>query len=453
MDAVSLRTLASELGGELHGADAPVSGAAIDSRRLRPGDLFVALPGARHDGHAFVAAAREAGAAAAMVNRVVADPLPQWRVDSCPQTLAELGCRARGASPALRIGVTGSNGKTTVKAMLAAILGGCGETLATEGNLNNELGVPLTLCRLGSQHRYAVLELGCSRPGDIRLLASWSRPQVGLVNNAAPAHLEGFGSVEAVARTKGELFEALPAEGWAVINADDTHAPLWEQQAAHCRVLRFGLANPAADIRGEALADGRLHIALPDGGVVVRLALRGRHNQANAVAAAATAYAAGAPASALGPGLESVAPVPGRLAARAGLRGCEVLDDSYNANPASLEAALAAAGGDELELWLALGDMGELGEAAEALHAEAGRCARRHGVRRLYACGPLATLAAEAFGEGGRAYLDHGSLIAELRAALRPGVRLLVKGSRAAAMERVADALAHDRGGEGPACS
>ncbi|PWG65178.1 UDP-N-acetylmuramoyl-tripeptide--D-alanyl-D-alanine ligase [Spiribacter halobius] len=453
MDPVRLRTLASELGGEVRGEDSEITAAGIDSRRLPPGALFVALPGSRHDGHEFVAAAREAGAAAALVTRFVDDPLPQWCVESAPRTLAELGCRARSRSPALRIGVTGSNGKTTVKGMLAAILAGEGETLATAGNLNNELGVPLTLCRLAAHHRYAVLELGCSRPGDIRLLASWSRPQVGLVNNAAPAHLEGFGSVEAVARTKGELFEALPADGWAIINADDAHAGLWEQQAAHCRVLRFGLASPAADVSGEATADGGLRIALPSGVILVRLALPGRHNRANAVAAAAAAWAAGARPEAIVAGLERVAPVPGRLAPRTGLHGSEILDDSYNANPASLEAALEAAAADDREVWLALGDMAELGDQAEALHAEAGRRARRLGVTRLDACGALAAHAAAAFGDGGYRHPDQGALIAALQAALHPGVRLLVKGSRSAAMERVADALAHDRGREGVPCS
>lgn len=454
MEPVRLRTLASALGGETRGADATVTGAVIDSRRAGAGDLFIALPGSRHDGHEFVAAARDSGAAAALVTRFVDDPLPQWCVDDARRTLAELGCRARAESPALRIGVTGSNGKTTVKGMLASILGRAGPTLATEGNLNNELGVPLTLCRLDRSHRFAVLELGCSRPGDIRLLASWSRPDIGLVNNAAPAHLEGFGSVAAVAGTKGELFEALPADGWALINADDPHAGLWQRQAAHCRMLRFGLGNPEADVSGEATAEGQLRLSLPDGEVrVVRLALPGRHNRANAVAAAAAAWAAGVGAAEIAAGLETVRPVPGRLAPRAGLHGSEILDDSYNANPASLAAAIETAVADGREVWLALGDMGELGAEAEALHAEAGRLARRQGVRRLDACGELAARAALAFGEGGHAHPDQATLIDALAGALHPGVRLLVKGSRSAAMERVADALAHDRGREGPACS
>ncbi|MGD8710637.1 MAG: Mur ligase family protein, partial [Ectothiorhodospiraceae bacterium] len=309
MDPVSIGQLARELGGEVRGADAQVQGAVIDSRRTGEGDLFVALAGSRVDGHDYLAQAREAGAAAAMVERWLEDALPQWRVENARQTLARLGTLARERSRAKIVGITGSNGKTTVKEMIAAIAGRCGETLATQGNLNNELGVPLTLCRLDSSHRYAVVEMGCSRPGDIATLAGWTRPDIGLVTNAGPAHLEGLGDLDGVARTKGELFQELPADGVAVVNADDRYAEFWMELAGDRRRLTFGMADAGADVHGEAADGDRLLVRLPDGTrLEVTLPLPGAHNRLNALAAAAVGYALGAPAKAIREGLEALRP-------------------------------------------------------------------------------------------------------------------------------------------------
>ena len=455
MRAALMQDLAREMGGECRGEAVAITGAAIDSRQLQPGDLFVALPGSRVDGHDYVAAAAEAGAVAAMVTRFVDAPIPQWRVGDPRRALIELACRARAESGAVVVGVTGSNGKTTVKEMLASILRRVGPTRATAGNLNNELGVPLTLCRLAPEDRFAVVEMGCGRPGDITLLASWARPAVGLVNNVGPAHLGGFGSLEAIARCKGELFAALPDDGHAVINADDAFAQTWEQQAAHCHILRFSLAERPAEVSGMRDAAGRLVIELPDQApITVDLPLPGRHNRANALAAAAAAHAAGANAQAIGDGLEQVQPVPGRLVRRPGRAGSVIIDDSYNANPASLAAALQAAGEEADRLWLVLGDMAELGPEAAAYHAEAGRLARDCGVERVYGLGPLSAEAVAAFGPaaGARAFSDRTALRDALRAELAPGVQVLVKGSRAAGMEQVVAGLLADSSVEGSAC-
>lgn len=452
MRAVRLKALATELGGRCHGDDAVVSGVAIDSRRVSPGDLFVALPGARVDGHAYVAAAIDNGAAAAMVTEWVDSNLPQWRVDDAQRWLIELACWARAQINAPVIGVTGSNGKTTVKEMLNRILATLGPTQATRGNLNNELGVPVTLCQLSPDDRFAVIEMGCGQPGDIKLLSSWARPHIGVVNNAAAAHLAGFGSVEAIARCKGELFEALPTAGYAVINADDPHAGLWEEQAAHCHIVRFSLAGQSAEVNANLVDEGRLALTFPNFSVTVEQPLPGRHNAYNALAAATAAWAAGADAHAIASGLAAMQPVAGRLHALAGPAGSQIIDDSYNANPASLRAALETHTPTRTPMWLVLGDMAELGEAAVAAHVEAGELARSLGVARVYALGELSAHAANAFGREGRVFADHQALVEQLREDLQPDVRVLVKGSRSAHMDKVVAALAATQSEEDWAC-
>ncbi len=452
MDALRLKALATEMGGVCQGDDVYVQGAAIDSRTVQAGNLFIALAGAQVDGHDYVDAAAQAGAAAALVTRFVDSPLPQWRVENPRRVLVELACRVRGLSAAQVVAVTGSNGKTTVKEMLAAIFTRVGRTQATPGNLNNELGVPLTLCRLNPDDRYAVIEMGCGQPGDIALLASWARPQVGLVNNVGPAHLARFGSLAAIAQCKGELFEALPADGWAVINVDDPFATLWERQAAHCRILRFSHSGQPAEVSASLQANGELQLRFPDGEVQVRLPLAGAHNQANALAAAAAAYAAGAPISAIAEGLASVSPVAGRLHARPGPAGSTIVDDSYNANPSSLAAALQTLTAEPGEVWLALGDMAELGDQAARWHAEAGQQARELGVQRLLGLGELSAHAVTAFGHGASQYDSHAAMADAIRQRLHPGVRVLVKGSRSAHMEAVVADLIQPEPKEDKAC-
>ncbi|ROR29680.1 UDP-N-acetylmuramoyl-tripeptide--D-alanyl-D-alanine ligase [Inmirania thermothiophila] len=450
MIAMRLREAAAALGLPPPAADAGFRGVDTDSRRLHRGALFVALRGTRFDGHDFVAAAEAGGAAAALVERPLPLALPQLVVADTRRALGLLARAWRRRHAPQVVGVTGSNGKTTVKEMVAAVAAACGPVLATRGNLNNDIGLPLTLFGLGPEHRTAVLEMGASAPGEIATLAALAIPHVGIVTGAAAAHLEGFGSLEAVARTKGALLEALPPEGVAVFPAEDAFAPLWRGLAAGRRVLDYALGGAGAAVRGEAGAttlgrDGfRTPVRIRDaeGEWVLTLRLGGAHNARNALAAWAAGAALGiAPQARVG-ALEAIAPPPGRLAPRPARGGGWLIDDSYNANPASLAAGLAVLAGLGGERVLVLGDMAELGAEAEALHREAGAAARRAGIARLHALGPLAARAAEAFGVGGQVHESVGALLDAVEGALGPDTVVLVKGSRAMAMERIVHALA-----------
>lgn len=435
-----LSHMAAITGGRLSGADAEVRGMIHDARQVVAGNLFCALPGTRHDGHEFVAQARAAGAAAALVAQPVDDGLPQLVVADVARAMGDIARAWRRSLNVKVIGVTGSNGKTTVKEMLAAVLGRGAEVLATEGNYNNELGVPLTLARLNEKHRHAVVEMGASKPGDIAWLADIARPDIGLVTNAAPAHLQGFASVEGVARAKGELFEALPDSGTAIINADDEHAPLWRRMAGERRTVTFGLAS-GASVSG-ILMRGVARMHTPAGDLEFNAALPGRHNFCNALAAAAAAVALDTPVEEIAAGLASIHSLPGRLRVLAHAGGGRVIDDSYNANPGSLAAALSVlAETPSDERWLVLGDMGELGSDDEQLHADAGRTAREHGVDRLFGLGPLTKASVTAFGPGGRHFDDVDALVGVLKQKFGSGVTVLIKGSRSMGMERVVERL------------
>ncbi|WP_421620902.1 UDP-N-acetylmuramoyl-tripeptide--D-alanyl-D-alanine ligase [Alkalilimnicola ehrlichii] len=442
MSRFTLQEVAEWTGGTRHGDAVTVGEVGLDSRSLAPGGLFVAMAGERVDGHDFIADAARLGAAAALVEREGEWPLPVVRVADTRAALQALGAAWRRRLAARVVGVTGSNGKTTVKEMIAAILARRGATLATRGNLNNELGVPLTLLRLDREHRYAVIEMGANAPGEIARLTAIAAPEVAVITNAGPAHLEGFGDLAGVARAKGELFQGLPDAGVAVVNADDPQAPTWYALVGDRRGLRFG-RGADADVRATAeTAGGHFELQIPGGRHPVRLPLPGRHNVMNALAAAAVAVALEVPLGDIVAGLEACSGVAGRLQWRTGREDCRILDDTYNANPASLQAALDVLAAEHGERWLVLGDMGELGAGAEALHAEAGEAARRAGVHRLYAVGTLAAAAARAFGEGGRHFDDRDSLLAALRAELSGEVRVLVKGSRFMGMDRIVAGLA-----------
>ncbi len=449
MIAYDLAQAASVVGGEVRAGSAAggrFRGLSTDSRRIKPGELFVALRGPSHDGHDYLAGALERGAAAALVEQFQPLALPQLRVADSIRALGRLAATWRRRFRYPLIALTGSNGKTTVKEMLASILRQCGPVLATEGNLNNHIGVPLTLARLGSEYAYAVIEMGANHVGEIGYLTALAQPDVALVTNAGPAHLEGFGSLDGVARGKGEIYQGLGAEGIAVINADDHYADYWRSLTTGHRVIDFGLEQQAL-VRAQQPAAGgkRFALRLQDEAVgEVCVPLPGRHNIRNALAAAAAAHAVGVPAGAIVAGLAAVQPVGGRLRAVAGCYGSTVLDDSYNANPASLAAgmeALAAAGGAG---WLVLGDMAELGADAVALHAAAGTQARTLGISRLFAVGPLSAAACEAFGTGAAHFDDQSALIEGLTVSLKAAPtppQILVKGSRSMRMERVVTAL------------
>ena len=443
----TLREFAQSSGGTLNGADRGYSGVSTDTRTLKAGELFVALRGPRFNANDFVAAAETAGAAAAVVDTRVDRPLPQIVV---PDTQAALSMsaaawRAQYSMPV--VGVAGSNGKTTVKEMIAAILERSGPTLATRGNLNNHIGVPLTLHRLDATHRFAVVEIGANRAGEVADLVKLARPTVGLITNAGAEHLEGFGSLEGVARAEGEMVAGLDETATAVINADDEFAALWRDMARG-RVSTFGVASSAdfsaSDIHTAIDATGfvtRFKLRAPAGIMPVELHLAGGHNVLNALCASAAATAAGASLDEVRAGLATMRPVPGRLQFKTAPSGAWIVDDSYNANPSSMKAGIEVLESVDARRWLVMGDMGELGSFADESHGEIGRFARNHRVDRLFATGRLSQLSVEAFGSGGEWYSDTDALARAVNAELTREVCVLVKGSRSNRLERVVEAL------------
>ncbi len=442
-----LEAIAMWTRGHLLGADAEVVGVTMDSRQVRPGDLFVAIAGARVDGHDYVAAAAAQGASGALVTRKVDSDLPQVLVADATLALGDLASAVRAQRDVRVVGITGSNGKTTVKTLTAAILRRHGRTHVSAGNHNNELGLPLSVLAMPRDTEFAVFEMGAGKPGDIAYLAGIARPDIGVVTLIAPAHLERMGSVEGVAETKGAVYAALPADGVAIINADDAFAAFFAGLAGTRRVVHFGLAHPAdvtaRDIR--VAEDGsRFVLVTPQGEAAVSLPLPGRHNVLNALAAAAVALALDMPLPTIVAGLADTEGVPGRLQRRQTRGGWTLIDDTYNANPSSMAAAIDTLLLARGERWLVLGDMAELGSDARALHAALGRRARECGVDRLFAVGPLGAATVAAFGVGGEHFADRASLIATLRPQLHAGVTCLLKGSRSAGMEHVLAALDDD---------
>ena len=446
----TLAEFARLCGGRLTGADATFTDVVSDSRTLAAGQLFVALSGPKFDGNDFVAAAHAAGAAGAVVSAAQPVALPQIVVRDTQAALEQASRAWRAHFGGPLIGVAGSNGKTTAKEMTAAILAQAGETLATRGNLNNHIGVPLTLLRLTPAHRFAVIEMGANRAGEVAALVALARPSVGLITNAGAEHLEGFGSLEGVARAEGEMVAGLSDAATAVINADDAFAGLWRRSTL-ARVVTFGVRAradfSASDVQatvGEAGFRTQFRLNAPQGSAAIELALGGAHNVANALAAAAAAASAGATLEHIAAGLATVRAVPGRLQFKQTRGGAWLIDDSYNANPSSVRAAIEVLAGLDGRKWLVLGDMGELGEFATEAHSSIGEFARDQGIERLYASGALMARAVESFGAGARWYPDTTALTAALSEALAgagPAVRLLVKGSRFNRLERVVDAL------------
>ncbi|MCP5286323.1 MAG: UDP-N-acetylmuramoyl-tripeptide--D-alanyl-D-alanine ligase [Burkholderiaceae bacterium] len=438
-------------GARLFGVgDVRIARVHTDTRTLQPGDLFVALKGERFDAHDFLPQAREAGAAAVLAERGVADcGLPGLEVADSLRALQSLAQGWRAGLMLPLIGVTGSNGKTTVTQMVAAILRAWvgDDGLATAGNLNNHIGVPLTLLRLSAQSRAAVVELGMNHPGEIAELAALAAPTVALVNNAQREHQEFMQSVEAVARENGAVISALPPTGCAVFPADDAFSPLWQQLAGERRVLRFG-AGGEVQVEGRWDADHwRATLHAPLGDTAFALHIAGAHNLRNAAAAAAAALAAGAPLAAVQAGLAAFRPVAGRSAARAITwqgHPATLVDDSYNANPDSVRAAIDVLASLPGPHWLVLGDMGEVGNEGPAFHAEVGAYARERRLAALWCAGPQSAEAAQAFGQGARHFADTPALLAALTTAVDvpDAASLLVKGSRFMRMERVVQAMA-----------
>jgi UDP-N-acetylmuramoyl-tripeptide--D-alanyl-D-alanine ligase len=451
MRAFELNELQQVLGARQLGENCTLQRVLTDSRQLAPGDLFVALKGPNFDGHDFVGAAELKGAAAVVVDHEVDTRLPQLVVTDTLKALGQLGGYNRSLFRAPVFAVTGSGGKTTVKEMLAGLMALKGEVLATEGNLNNEIGAPLTLLRLAPEHRSAVIELGASAQGEIARTVAFTQPDVAVLNNAMGAHLEGFGGLDGVVRAKGEIFTGLREGGVGVVNLDSPHASVWIERLHRLkrRVFTFGVENGAADISAGRLqmnADGSWRFVLDDGTdqLPVNLQILGRHNVANATAAAAAWVAAGQPLTQIAGVLDRFTPVSGRLSPHRLSSGALVIDDSYNANADAIKAAtdlLAQLPGERI---LVLGDMAELGEDSPRLHAEVGRYAAERGIERLLVTGPKMQAAANAFASlrnGAEHFTEQLTLIERVKTLLAPETTLLVKGSRSAQMDRVVAAL------------
>ncbi|MDQ6916703.1 MAG: UDP-N-acetylmuramoyl-tripeptide--D-alanyl-D-alanine ligase [Pseudomonadota bacterium] len=459
MDTV---TAAQAINGALRGPNAWFSGVSTDSRSLVPGDLFVAIKGDKFDGHDYVSQAFDRGAAAALV---AADRAVELATDGRAAAATLLGVadpvrslgalakfwRGRFSLPV--VGIAGSNGKTTVKEMIAAILRvevGAENVLATAGNLNNSIGLPLTVLRLRSVHAAAAIEIGMNHPGETAELSAIAQPTVGVINNAQREHQEFMNSVADVAAEHASLFGALPVDGVAVINADDDFAGFWREvvarrdvDGASLTVRDFGLRAPALiSARCETAAWGSLvEVTTPEGAARFELKVPGRHNVSNALAAIAAGTAAGASLSGAAIALAAFRPIRGRLHPRAGIGGATIIDDTYNANPDSVKAAVAVLARAPGPKWMVLGDMGEVGDKGPAFHREIGEYARAAGVNRLLTVGELATHAVAAFGPGGKHYADQDELVSEIEQGPLRGTTVLVKGSRFMAMDRVVERL------------
>ncbi len=446
LNALTLSELTNALEARLIGADASFDGVSIDSRAIQPGQLFIALTGPRFDGHDYLNDVAGKGAVAALVEREVADSgLPQLLVKDTRQALGQLGALNRAAFTQPVAAVTGSSGKTTVKEMLASILRTRGPVLATRGNLNNDLGVPLTLIELAPEHTSAVIELGASRLGEIAYTVGLTKPHVAILNNAGTAHVGEFGGPEKIVEAKGEIIEGLAADGIAVLNLDDKAFGIWKTRAAGRQVLTFALSNSEANFHASDLAtDARgcpaFNLHTPEGSERVQLNLLGTHNVANALAAAAAAHALGVSLFGIATGLGAVQPVKGRTVAQLAKNGMRVIDDTYNANPTSMCAAVDILAGFSGRTVLVLGDIGELGDWAEQGHRDVGEYARGK-VSALYAVGPNMVHAVNAFGEQAQHFGTQAELIQALAAEQDTNTTILIKGSRSAAMENIVAAL------------
>jgi UDP-N-acetylmuramoyl-tripeptide--D-alanyl-D-alanine ligase len=456
MTMMRLSEAARAIRAELRGEDREFEAVSTDTRALTRRALFVALRGDRYDGHAFITQAAASGAAAAMVdggwrmaNGGSSGRLPLLVVADTKSSLGTLAAYWRGKFSMPLVALTGSNGKTTVKEMLASILReACAAesadpqsaVLATRGNLNNDIGVPLTLLGLRGGHRYAVVEMGMNHAGEIRYLTGLAMPDVALVNNVAAAHIEFFDSVEAIARAKGEIFEGLKPGGTAVINADDRHAGIWRDLAVGRRVVDFGIDSHRAAVTATYRLnwlESEIVVKLPQGEARAVLKAPGVHNVRNALAASAAAVALQVPAPAIEQGLARFTGIKGRLQKKAVRGGATLIDDTYNANPESIRAAIDVLAACPAPTILVLGDMGELGSRSAELHRDIGAYARRHNISRLFAIGEATRETVAAFGAAGAHASSLDDLLQMLRASATPPATLLVKGSRFMQMERV----------------
>lgn len=442
-----LSEIAVATGGKLVGEDVAVSTVSTDSRSVTEGDFFVALVGKNFDAHNFLEQVEHSGAQALLVDRAVDTSLSYCLVEDTTVAFGNIASLAREKWAKPVVAITGSCGKTTVKGMVNSILSKAGNTLATAGNFNNEIGVPITLMRLQPEHQYAVIEMGANHPGEIDYLSSIAKPDVALVNNVLPSHVEGFGSVDGIAKAKGEIFSNLTSNGLAIVNFDDDYADFWLEGLGDQPRYLFSQNNSAADfyatdIQFNECGCAQFNLNTPAGHVAVQLSVLGDSNITNAVAASACAFAAGASLENIVAGLTEFTAVSGRLMLKVGLNGSVVIDDTYNANPGSVKSAikvLASYAGPKI---LVLGDMGELGENAATWHQEVGAYAKQLGVSSLLTCGSLSHFAAQEFGDNAQHFENKQMLIDYLLGILKENCTVLVKGSRSTKMEDVVRMIA-----------
>lgn len=446
-----LSEITSSVQGKLIGDDAIISSVSIDTRAIKPGQLYVAIKGYNFDGNDFVAEAEQAGAAAAIVHQNITATIPHIVVDDTRLALAELAGAWRKKTPVSVVGITGSNGKTTVKEMVASILSLNGNTLFTQGNLNNDIGVPLTLLRLNEQHRYAVIEMGANHPGEIKYTSQYAQADVAIITNVGAAHIEGFGSIAGVAEAKGEIIQTLKQDGVAILNRDDAYFDYWKSVADTKKVVSFGM-DERADVTAHSVKTEIIDHAFATtfalvtraGELTVKLKLAGQHNVVNALAATTACLALNIDLQQIKQGLESVKPITGRLQPLVSRLGNIVIDDTYNANSASLKAGLDVLASCTGKRWLVLGAFGELGPESSRIHEEMGDLIKSSGVVRLFATGSDARNTVKTFGKAATFFDTKNDLIEALKQELKGDEAILIKGSRAQRMENVAAALVED---------
>ncbi|MCK5720016.1 MAG: UDP-N-acetylmuramoyl-tripeptide--D-alanyl-D-alanine ligase [Thiomargarita sp.] len=442
-----LSEIASALKANLLGKDVQFTACSIDTRQIKPGAIYLALQGERFDGHDFVLEAQEKGASALIVSKKVTCSLPTLQVKDTRVALGKLAHLWRQSFDLPLIAITGSNGKTTTKEMLKSIFLQATNLnqeaiLATQGNYNNDIGMPLTLFNLNASHQYAIIEMGANHPGEIAYLSEIAQPTVATITQCSPAHLAGFKTVKGVALAKGEIFANL--NGTAIINHDDNYAELWRKLAKRATINSFGIQNNAnVTAKNLKLFNHASQFVLhtPIGQIAIQLPLLGQHNIMNALAASSCALVSGCSLAIIKQGLEAMQPITGRLQVVPAKLGITLIDDTYNANPASLEAALSALMQYDSPRWLVLGDMGELGEDSIQFHQQAAEIARKNGVERLWAIGELTKHTVEHFGHGATHFSQYDNLTQAIKTELTTETTILIKGSRSMKLEQIVQAL------------
>jgi UDP-N-acetylmuramoyl-tripeptide--D-alanyl-D-alanine ligase len=451
MISMSLSKAATAINATLVGEDLIFTGCSTDTRKIDEGNLFIALKGEKFNGHAFVSKAEENGASSLLLADDARHSRPVLKVEDTRKAMGLLAKSWREELSIPLVAITGSNGKTTVKEMASSILSEISEVHATAGNFNNDIGVPLTLFGLDKKHQYAVIEMGANHPGEIEWLSSIARPNVAVITQCAPSHLEGFGSIEGVAKAKAEIYSGLQPSGTAIINADDEYADFWKETCEHLKQFSFGIKSSSANVTAkniEALTETnaiRFELHCAQQSIDITLSLSGEHNVMNALAAAACCLSLGVSLETVKAGLEKMSPVKGRLQVKAGKQGSRIIDDTYNANPKSLSAAINVLNKYSGSRYLVLGDMGELGETAIEHHKEAGRLARSTGIDGLFCIGELSLHAKQSFGKGAVHFISYDELENSLLDSLTEDTTLLVKGSRYMQMDRVVNSLVEEQ--------